>query len=147
MSTIGKFAVLAIVIAVGFVAISAAFTASAVPHTVTNETLTQDVGNWTPVDEQDAIEYQDNETVYNATDTQLVDGTDYEWNTTNGSVYWYDTASTTDGADATISYTYLEPSESTNAVASLLSLGGRALMLVALFVGAGAVATEILEVA
>ena len=77
--------------------------------TVTNETVTQDVGNWTAVDAADkegVKGFLDNEVVYNSSDTELTEGTDYEWNETDGTIKFLSTASTTDGNNANITYTY-----------------------------------------
>jgi hypothetical protein len=77
-------------------------------ETVDNETLTQDIGNWTAVDaasEPGVTGFYDNETVENESGDQLVENTDYEW-ASNGSVKFYDTQNTSDGANASITYSY-----------------------------------------
>lgn len=143
MSTIGKFAALSLLVVVGVLAIGTAFTASAVTHTVTNETIEQDVGNTSPVAvQEDVVSYGDNATVYNATGVELVEGTDYDWNTSTGEVAWQDTASTTDGANATISYAYDRPSQRSRGLANTLYYGGYAMVFLVLFGGAAKVTLD-----
>lgn len=75
--------------------------------TVTNESITADVGNWTEVNAPDyALEFKDDETVYNSSDVELVENTDYEWNTTNGSVKFLNTQNVSDGESMRITYNY-----------------------------------------
>lgn len=74
--------------------------------TVTNESVTVDYGNSTQVDETWGENYLENETVYNSNGAELTEGTDYEWYTSNQSVYWYNTSNTTDGANASITYSF-----------------------------------------
>ncbi|WP_254544097.1 hypothetical protein [Halomarina pelagica] len=74
--------------------------------TVENESILVDYANATSVD-VDAYKYYDNETVvFNG--TQLVEGTDYDFDTADGAVTWYDKAKTTDGGEASISYAYAD---------------------------------------
>lgn len=80
-------------------------------ETVTNETLTQQVGNWQLVSkstDEFTAGFNDTVTVYNETGTQLEAGTDYEWNSTDGAILYKDTASTQDGNSSTITYDYEE---------------------------------------
>lgn len=77
--------------------------------TVTNETVTQDVGNYTAVSaagDEGVKGFLDDEVVYNSSDVQLTEGTDYEWNETDGTIKFLSTTDTTDGANANITYTY-----------------------------------------
>lgn len=117
-------AVMLLVLVVGILATSVAVLGHAYEDTPThvehveNETLTQDVGNWTATNsttETGAVQWYDNETVYanesggllsGGNTVQLVEGEDYKWSTENGSVYWYDTSNTTDGSPANVSYAY-----------------------------------------
>lgn len=92
--------------------------------TVSDEPVTQDVGNWTAVDAADdpaATEFYENETV-RVGGTPLDEGTDYEWNSTNASIYWYNTVDTTDGGSATVDYAYREHSETDARIHELVSI-------------------------
>jgi hypothetical protein len=77
-------------------------------ETVDNETVTQDVGNLTPVTaagERGVTRFYGNETV-RAGGSELTAGTDYTWNTSTGQIAWINSSATTDGAAASISYAY-----------------------------------------
>lgn len=95
------------------------------PETITNETLVQQVGTWQLVSkstQQFTAGFQENVTVYNATGTKLTEGTDYRWNQTDGTIYFENTASTTDGANANITYTYYENTESVKTISGPLDV-------------------------
>lgn len=108
-------------------------------HQVENESLTQDVGNWTQVSETYGSHYYENETVNNSSNTTLVEGTDYEWNPDNQSVYFYATANTNDGATAYVTYSFDAKPEmartSVGTIGDAFSLGAVAvLVFVAVFI-------------
>lgn len=111
-----------VVILVFFVAgFQAAYTDSSEPHTVTNETITVDYSTPQQVDSADiAWSFADDETVYNSDGEELAEGSDYEWNTSTGEVDWQTSNSTTDGEEATITYTYFAPPEDTRKLAGLI---------------------------
>ena len=74
----------------------------------TNETVTADVGNYTAVPQPDyALRFYDNETFVNSSGTTLQEGTDYEWNASDGTVLFYGTAAVDDGEDNTADYAYV----------------------------------------
>lgn len=104
--TLKTVAVAAAIIIAGLFAVSAIFGAMPASELVTvdNETITADVGGTTQVSEDYGESYYDNESITNSSDTELVDGTDYEWNTDNGTVSWFDTANVSDGEQMSISY-------------------------------------------
>lgn len=88
--------------------------AAQVNATVTNETLTQQVGNWQLVSkstEEFTAGFNDTVTVYNQSGVELTEGTDYEWNSTDGAIKYLDTANTQDGNSSNITYTYFENTE------------------------------------
>lgn len=125
----------------GIVAVSATYEDAEEHVIVTNESFVQDVGNWTPVDAADEaglIRFNDTVTVYNSSGSELTEGTDYEWAPANGSVLISDTASTTDGASASVTYEYdRRPEQSTAMLAplrTLFEIGG----VLPLAVGGGA---------
>lgn len=79
--------------------------------TVDNETLTQQVDQWQRVNESDdefTAGFNDTVTVWNASGHELERATDFQWNDTDGAIRFENTDSTSDGADANISYTYFE---------------------------------------
>jgi hypothetical protein len=86
-----------------------------------------------------AVSFYDNETVRNASGTVLADGTDYGWDTQNGTVDWNDTNDTSAGESATISYAYDAPSERSRELSGVLRSGGYALGLLVLLMAAGVV--------
>lgn len=78
---------------------------------VTNESIVQETGIWQYVNEalnDDTAGFRADVTVYNSSDVELTEGTDYEWNATDGTITYFNTASVNDGATGNISYTYLE---------------------------------------
>lgn len=112
-----------ITVAVGFAAYqmadSAQDQAASTEQEVTNETLVQRYGVWQLVDKatgEYTAGFNNTVTVYNNSSAELVAGTDYEWNATDGTITFYDTASTNDGEQATITYQY---EENTDAVKDL----------------------------
>lgn len=125
-------AVMLLVLVVGVLATSVAVLGSTYEdtpthvETVENETLTQDIGNWTATDSTTrtgVTGWYDNESVYASDGSQLTEGTDYEWSTMNGSVYWYNTSSTTDGGSANVSYAYdRRPDQATTMIGPLAVL-------------------------
>lgn len=50
--------------------------------------------------------FEDDEVIRNGTGGELTEGTDYEWNTTDGGVTFFDTSNLTDSEDVTITYNY-----------------------------------------
>ena len=81
-------------------------------HSVTDEAISADVGNWTSVDAPNyATGFEDNETITNSTGATLSEGSDYDWNASTGSIYWYDTSSVDDGEAMNVDYTYRTKTE------------------------------------
>lgn len=77
--------------------------------TVDNETVTQQVGEYQAADgasDDRFVTAYDNETVYNASGTELEEGVDYVWNDTDATILFKDTARTSDGGSADVSYAY-----------------------------------------
>jgi len=117
--------VLAIVVFVAFVGAgfaayqvaSQSQDAAAVTNTtVENESLVQQVGIWQLTDKAESEftqSFSNHTTVYNNSSAELVRGTDYEWNATDGTIKFLSSPNTTDGENATITY---EVTENTEAV-------------------------------
>jgi hypothetical protein len=88
--------------------------AATVDRKAVNESLTQQVGIYQLVDaaeDEYTAGFNDTVTVYNSSDVELTEGTDYEWNSTDGTILFTNTASTSDGAAANITYQYQENTE------------------------------------
>lgn len=91
--------------------------------TVTNESHIQQVGMWQYTDNTTGrytTGFNDSPTLYNNSSAQLVEGTDYEWNATDGGVYLYSTPNTTDGAQFTITYKYYQNTPDTRRLDTVL---------------------------
>lgn len=76
--------------------------------TVTNETFTVDFSS-EPFDYQvnkvgDAASFDDDEVVFNASDAEATEGTDYEWFTSNGTLRVKNTSAWSDGDSGKITY-------------------------------------------
>lgn len=121
-ATIWTVLVVVVVLAMFLPAAEGAFDASAETRAVTNESITVDYANETPVDAPAAtVGFSDHVTIHNSSDAQLVgNGTDYDWNATTGNVSWINTTNTTDGETAAISYEYDIRPEQTRIAAALL---------------------------
>lgn len=114
-------------------------------HTTENETIVVDYQNKTAVDAPDyALTFYDNESVYNSSGAELVEGTDYTWNTSTGEVTWKNTSSTSDGENATITYSYDAKIANARAMRDVIALPIRlalpAAILVALVVSVAGLA-------
>jgi len=84
--------------------------APAEPRNVTNESIPQEYDAYQFVDNatlQYTAGFNESVTVYNNSSVELTEGTDYEWNETDGTILFKDTAKTNEGDPANISYTYL----------------------------------------
>lgn len=90
----------------------------------TEEEILADTGNWTAVDHpQYPVRYLDNETITTQDGTTtLQEGTDYEWSTENGSVYWYNSSTVSDGGTYLINYTAVVKVGQAGRVHSVLSV-------------------------
>lgn len=76
-------------------------------YSETNETMTVEYGVWKPVDPAETNRLQsaqDNEAVRSG--NTLTEGTDYEWNASDGTIRFYNTAETSEGDTAYLDYTY-----------------------------------------
>jgi hypothetical protein len=83
--------------------------APADPRNVTNETLVQEYDAYQFVDNATkdyTAGFDSDVTVYNNSSVELTEGTDYEWNETDGTIIFKDTAKTTELDEANVSYTY-----------------------------------------
>ena len=96
-----------------YVFMAAGEEAHLVTHNVTNESATVTLDDWNELDGSNVpgASYGDDEEIYNDADVLLVEGDDYEWNTSTGEIR------PLSGTDATTSikatYNYSAPSEGT----------------------------------
>lgn len=82
--------------------------------TQTNETVLQQIGVWQLVDRatmEFTVGFNNSTTAYNDSDHELVRGTDYRWNSSDGAVKFLASPNTTQGNNATITYDYRENTE------------------------------------
>jgi len=99
--------------------------------TVTNESITVNYSDAVLVEQRpESVEYGDSVTVYNASGAELVAGTDYAWDASNGAVEWFNTNATTDGETAAITYSYTAFPGPTLAMNSTVKVLGAVLGLV-----------------
>ncbi|MDY6776206.1 MAG: hypothetical protein SV253_09085 [Halobacteria archaeon] len=92
-------------------------------YTQTNESFTQDVGNYTNLSASsiDNATAFDDETVYNSSGHELVEGRDYDFDTEEISIRILSTQNTSDGSPAKITYSYTAKPESARTSTTVLS--------------------------
>lgn len=115
--------------------------------TVTNETVTADIDNWTAVDAPDyVLSFDDSVTAYNSSGAELTEGTDYEWNATDGTIkYLGGSSSVSDGEDTSVTYTYTAKTETSRQMKGILTLAYRGLPYL-LFLAVGFFAIAVVAV-
>lgn len=92
-------------------------------HTVTNESMTAQLDTWQQVDAPNYTRsFYDNETVYDSGGAALTEGSDYEWSTSNGSVYFYSSGTVSSGEEVSISYAYTAPLETARQLKGVVSI-------------------------
>lgn len=106
---IGAFAVLAVA--------GAGYQNTPTPQqSVTNESIIVEYDAWQQVDaaQDDAfVKSFDNETVRNSTGATLTEGTDYEYNASDGTIIFLSTSSTTEGNTGEIDYDHVSHTDET----------------------------------
>lgn len=131
--------VLALLI-VGLVAVNAAYGGAT---EIYSETDAVTVEYNAPVDiptDRNATEILDNETLEANDGTELVEGTDYEWDQPTKAITFYNTTKTSAGEWVTAEYSYRAHSERANLIRSSMTLLFRILAMVSLLGGALVVA-------
>jgi hypothetical protein len=92
-------------------------------YTVTGEEVIADVGNTSTVDAPDyALRFWDNETVYDSDGNVLVEGSDYEWNATTGTITWLSSTTYSDGETMTVDYAFVGKTEQARTLRTVLSV-------------------------
>jgi len=90
-------------------------------HNITNESVTQNVGNWVKLKNASiARKTYGNETVYNSSGTKLTAGTDYKFATSNTSIEFLSSGSTNNGSAANVSYSFdARPASARNSIGTI----------------------------
>lgn len=123
--TLWSMAVVAVFLAVVLPAANIGYYNATSTSTVFNESGTVDYSQPVAVNNTDlTVRYLNNETVYDKNGQELIEGTDYDWNTSSGEITFYDTVSTNDGENFTIDYAYETRTDTTTDIAALISPWG-----------------------
>lgn len=137
---IWQVAAVGLLLAVALVGLNPTAERTTTAVTETDQVTIQYDGTVSPQPDQRALLYYDNETVTaDGGSVTLTEGTDYEWDTDDGSLRFFNTANTTEGETGNITYSYGTGRESTGVVASVLGSLGQWLGLLFLMVAVGAV--------
>lgn len=106
MSRITTYAAIVVLLVVGVLAAGSAYQTATHIYSDT-EQVNVSYGATVPVHpSQPAESYLDNETLTNVSGTDLIEGEDYDWNTTTGEITFYNTSATKNEDTATINYSY-----------------------------------------
>lgn len=139
-NTIWAFAVVAIFLAVGLTGLNHAANDNTTTLLVENESVTIDFQNASSVDPpQEALGFEPNATVFNSSGVELINGTDFRWHPSNGTIEWFDTANTSDGEAATVTYEFLARTERTRGINRVMNVVARPLALLFIFAVVGSV--------
>jgi len=134
MANRGLFTFLVVILGLGILfagAVNVGYDNADRQFAVDGEDMTVDYTDVVPVDEQpDDAEYNQSVTIINSSDVELTDGTDYEWDATNGEVTFINTNSTTDGETVAIDYQYRATPEETKAFGGAIEVVGIALIFI-----------------
>lgn len=76
-----------------------------------SEDATVDYSNETAVEQNVTLEGYGDSTRITVNGTELTEGTDYDWNSDDGIVTWYNTTNTSDGETATVEYSAYQRTE------------------------------------
>jgi len=126
MPDIWRLAVLAVFVVTLLLGANAAYASpsSTTVETVSDEEMTVNYTVESSADAEYARNFLNNETITDSDGNTLSEGTDYDWNTSNGNVTWYDTAETTSGETVTIDYAYNRPTEGTRLTFGIMKIFG-----------------------
>jgi len=90
-----------------------------VQETVDNQSVTVNYSTGSQLDATDVVSYGD-ATVRNASGDVLTEGTDYDYEQSVGEINWTNTANTTAGTNATVTFDHVTHQEQARLVATLL---------------------------
>jgi hypothetical protein len=133
MANRGLFTILIVFLGLGILfagGMNTGYDNASTEYDVVNESITVDYSATVSVDES-GESYSDTVDVYNDSGAELTDGTDYDWNATDGNVTWFNTSATVDGETATISYSYTAKSGQTTAMGTVIKVSGIGLTFIA----------------
>lgn len=138
-NSLWAFAVVILFLAVVVPSLNFAANDNTVIETVDNESVTVDYSQASQVDPPtEAVSFEPNASVYNSSDAELVNGTDYQWNPSDGTIDWFDTANTTDGESASVTYDYQARTQRTRDLSGVMEVIAVPLGLLTLIAGVGA---------
>jgi len=127
--------VIACVLGLGVAAINSGYSSAAEPGNATEQTQIDYDVNYTLQENPDPYEFTRLNVTSNGSD--LREGTDYQFDTVNGTIIWEDTALTSDGENATVAYDFRDHSQTTTNQADILRLVASPLGFVFLMVSLG----------
>lgn len=129
--------VLLLVVFAGVYAFQAGLADAGQDNVIENETWTPDAGNWTTLEysQIDNAYYTEEVTVHGNSGDLMVEGTDYEWNASDGRVKAVAGGDLAGGQDATISYGYEQTTKEQRELTGLLALLPRIVGVVFVVVG------------
>lgn len=138
-TTVWTLAVVILFIAMVLPGLNAAGNDNTELQTVEQEPVTVDYDSPTAVDPpNEAFGFEGGATVFNTSGAELVNGTDYEWHPSNGTITWFDTTETTDGETGSATYEFSARTERTRGINGVMAILAQVWPLLILFAGVGA---------
>lgn len=114
--------VVAVLVVVGLpLGLNTAASDSGQLEVVENETVTVDYDSDIDLGPDHAYNFSDTVEVRNSSDAVLEEGTDYEWNATDGTLRFLNSSATSEGESATVTYEYQAQTAETRTVGTTLS--------------------------
>lgn len=111
--SIAQVAIVILLLSLSVPALATAYDYAGTPYDY-SEGVIVDYGNTSYLSEDATAEgYGDNITIITPNDKTLVEGTDYEWNSSEGSITWYDNANTNEGDTVQVSYVAFQRTQET----------------------------------
>jgi len=138
MPTRSTYTVLIVLIGVGLLfagGMNVAYQHSGTQYTIANETHTVDYTADSSVNTPERTFSHDNTVSVTANGSTLSRGTDYEWNSSTGTLTWLNTTATSEGDTALVDYAYEAPTEGTQERRDILASLAQLLPYGALAVG------------
>jgi len=146
MSDVTTYAAVVLLIVVGALGAGAALEGGTHEFTDTDGFVVGDSINYSEpaavtVSQTPVTEFYDTENVTNATGDQLIEGTDYDWNTSTGELTLINTSSTSDGDSVEIVVDYAANTDRSQSIGAVLELVYRVLAI-GFLLGAGYVVIQ-----
>lgn len=132
---------LALLVVTGAAAVDASLSDAGVENDITNEEFDASTTGVKQLNQSnlDGVRYDDVVTVRNDKDRQVVAGEDYRWNESNGTIEVLSGGDLVGSNQATIDYSYTNPTDSQQDVGALFASGFDILALLFLLLAVGAV--------